>query len=206
MKLALLLTAILVCASAMAQTKGTYLESRTCSVYVGACHFNGEYDTAGREAALAWKFDTGRFAGRAAAAIVVSDANLAEGIARKSWLYFERTGDADADDAFGRELSAQFSNVLGKSVVVSHQPVRYSDDGEVVKVSVGDKGQIVSLDISRVTKPCCPMPHEVWYQPLSNISSVSVGLANQNRCSVQELALSWQRPLENSAFIGEFRY
>ena len=38
---------------------GDYVESRTCNVYVGACHANGERVTAGREAMLAWHVTRG---------------------------------------------------------------------------------------------------------------------------------------------------
>src|SRR2546425_7757135 len=39
--------------------KGDYVEVRTASVFAGACHFNGEVGTAGREAIMAWSFSTG---------------------------------------------------------------------------------------------------------------------------------------------------
>ena len=33
---------------------GDYVEARTASVFAGACHYNGELTTTGREAELAW--------------------------------------------------------------------------------------------------------------------------------------------------------
>src|SRR5258708_37359095 len=38
---------------------GDYLEARTCSVYTGACHANGEAVTIGREATLVWHINKG---------------------------------------------------------------------------------------------------------------------------------------------------
>ena len=34
--------------------KGDYVEVRTASVFAGACHFNGEVTTTGRDALMAW--------------------------------------------------------------------------------------------------------------------------------------------------------
>ena len=42
---------------------GTYVEARTSEIFAGACVINGEAATAGREALLAWKVDSGRFNG-----------------------------------------------------------------------------------------------------------------------------------------------
>ena len=43
--------------------KGDYVEVRTASVFAGACHFNGEVVTAGREAIMAWSFSAGTWNG-----------------------------------------------------------------------------------------------------------------------------------------------
>src|SRR5580765_204525 len=61
--------------------KGDYVEVRTASVFTGACHFNGEVVTTGREAIMAWNFASGQWngtnlAGLKAIAVVSSDENL----------------------------------------------------------------------------------------------------------------------------------
>ena len=38
---------------------GDYVEARSCNVFVGACHYSGEYMTAGREALLVWHVSRG---------------------------------------------------------------------------------------------------------------------------------------------------
>ena len=60
---------------------GTYVEARTSEIFAGACVINGEAATAGREALLAWKVNSGRFNGvsldgLAVVAAVVGDTNL----------------------------------------------------------------------------------------------------------------------------------
>src|SRR6185436_20297577 len=63
--------------------RGDYVEVRTASVFAGACHFNGEVVTTGREAMMAWNVTSGKWqgvdlTGVRVLAIVSSDANLAE--------------------------------------------------------------------------------------------------------------------------------
>src|SRR4026209_2813853 len=63
--------------------RGDYVEVRTASVFAGACHYNGEVVTAGRDAMMAWNVTSGKWqgvdlSGVRAVAIVSSYANLAE--------------------------------------------------------------------------------------------------------------------------------
>src|ERR1041384_424580 len=87
---------LITCAAALAFTsraenttiKGDYVEVRTASVFTGACHFNGEVVTTGREAMMAWNVTTGKWqgidlTGVRVLAIVSSAANLAEGSAAR---------------------------------------------------------------------------------------------------------------------------
>src|SRR5918994_6279772 len=64
--------------------RGDYVEVRTASVFAGACHYNGEVVTAGRDAMMAWNVTSGKWqgvdlTGVRVMAIVSADANLAEG-------------------------------------------------------------------------------------------------------------------------------
>ena len=63
--------------------RGDYVEVRTASVFAGACHYNGEVVTTGRDAMMAWKVTSGKWQGVdlssvRAVAIVNSQANLSE--------------------------------------------------------------------------------------------------------------------------------
>src|SRR5438128_12586441 len=58
---------LVVCLAALAFTsqaektsvQGDYVEVRTASVFAGACHFNGEVVTTGRDALMAWHVTSG---------------------------------------------------------------------------------------------------------------------------------------------------
>src|SRR5713101_5152137 len=59
--------------------KGDYVEVRTASVFAGACHYNGEVTTTGRDALMAWSVTSGKWNGvdlkgmRAIAAVSADD-------------------------------------------------------------------------------------------------------------------------------------
>jgi len=65
--------------STKAPITGDYVEARTASVFAGACHYNGELVTTGRDAIAAWSFTSGSWNGtdltgvKAAAAITAND-------------------------------------------------------------------------------------------------------------------------------------
>src|SRR5256885_1180544 len=96
---------LITCAAALAFTsraentaiKGDYVEVRTASVFAGACHFNGEVVTAGREAMMAWNFAAGRWngtdlSGLKAIAVVSADANLeSDNAARRSEIILDNS-------------------------------------------------------------------------------------------------------------------
>src|SRR2546425_7273844 len=103
----IMLVPVLLLASSVAsyasgtKVSGDYVEARTCNVYTGACHANGEAVTTGREAILAWNIKAGKtdyvnLAGLSAVAVVTSEDNLAKGTApHRTVLYI----DSRATDA-----------------------------------------------------------------------------------------------------------
>src|ERR1044071_10092323 len=63
--------------------RGDYVEVRTASVFAGACHYNGEVVTTGRDALMAWNVTSGQWqgvdlSGVRVMAIVSADVNLGE--------------------------------------------------------------------------------------------------------------------------------
>ena len=61
--IALLLTVMSALATQPETVQGEYLEARSVSVYVGACHYGAEYVEGGREATLVWNIHQGTWKG-----------------------------------------------------------------------------------------------------------------------------------------------
>src|SRR6266542_6770154 len=81
--------------------RGDYVEVRTASVFAGACHFNGEVVTTGRDALMAWNVTSGSWNGInlngvRAIAIVNSEENLANAQAtRHTELILDQSANHD---------------------------------------------------------------------------------------------------------------
>src|SRR3954470_1205880 len=100
--------------------KGDYVEVRTASVFAGACHFNGEVTTAGREAIMAWSFTSGNWngtdiGGLRAIAVISSDENLENASAvRRSEIIVDASANHDQKVAVLNALKARYGQTFGE--------------------------------------------------------------------------------------------
>jgi hypothetical protein len=186
---------------------GGYVEARTASVFAGACHYNSELVTVGREALLAWHFDSGRVAGTSLAGVEIAAAlasseNLAQGASRKSVLYV----DSDASEA-QREAAVEFVRAscaasLGEVVGVESVPVNVAIDGERYSVEVEGFARLDGAAMA--DRECCKMPLNVWYEPLASIDGKLVGNSERFEWREKRLAASFENTGQNDAFLGRF--
>jgi hypothetical protein len=192
---------------------GTYVEARTSEIFAGACVINGEAATAGREALLAWKVDSGRFDGvsldgLAVVAAVVGDANLSVqeiggDVANTRAALFV---DARATEPQRRALVAMARALAGRVV---------STIAEVTPASIefvaGDRDIQVAVPTARL-RVRKEMEHDStcgnkkWFDPLANVHHADLGIAVENAFSGASLGTKWSDPNKRSAFFGTFSY
>ncbi|MBM3988613.1 MAG: DUF1326 domain-containing protein [Planctomycetes bacterium] len=186
---------------------GTYIEARTASVFAGACHYNSELVTAGREALLAWRFEDGRVAGVALGGVelmaaVASSENLAQGAARRSVVYVDAAASREQREAALEWLKARHGSELGEIVAVEELSLDVSFDGELYTARAGD-----ALALSGGLLPdreCCKMPYDVWYQPFTPIAGRIVGNSERFVWNETRLARAFENRERNDAFVGTF--
>lgn len=185
---------------------GEYVEARTASVYAGACHYNGELVTAGREALLAWRFETGSWqgvslAGTRALAAVTSTANLDTGAARRSEIAVDAESDEQAA-ALVAALRARAGDALGEVVAVHRTPLTFERAGDATRVEWPGHAR---LDVEPMPdRACCRMPHLVWYRPFVPLADHRVGLTRRASYVGGGAGDPWQDQGANSAFYGTF--
>ena len=187
--------------------KGDYVEVRSASVFAGACHFNGENVTAGRDAMLAWDVQSGewngtRLQGVRAMAVVSSESNLADKAAHRSELIIDSAASDRQVSAMVDALKHTYAATLGEVVAVRRAPIEFNHAGKSYAVRAGDIAQL-SVE-SMPNNECCKMPHQVWYEPLVPLEGRKVGYTRDARYAGGAVADSWQRADENSAFYGKF--
>jgi hypothetical protein len=189
---------------------GEYVEARTCSVYTGACHANGERVTIGREAIMAWNIKGGlvngvKLDGVNVIAVVAADANLAEAYAnRRAVLYVDEKATPAQREAAIAALKKQYGKALGEVVAVKAAPVQFSKSGLEYTVRIPN---VAYLKTTRYACDHCVMPHQTWYDPFVGLKSSIVAKAAVSEFKgTSELKTSWSRTDENSSFVGDFAF
>ena len=187
--------------------KGDYVEARTASVFAGACHYNGELTTTGRDALMAWSVSAGSWdgvslAGVRALAVVGSDANLVDArAARRSELIVDSSATDAQAAALVRAFESRYAAALGPVVSVRRAPVIFRHDGAAY--SVGTSSAALNVE-AMPDNLCCRMPQLVWYEPLVPVTGRKVGYTRKATYAGGAAGDSWERAGENGAFYGSF--
>ena len=187
--------------------RGDYVEVRTASVFAGACHYNGEVVTTGRDAMMAWNVTSGKWqnvdlTGVRALAIVTADVNLSEtNAARHSEIILDSNASATQSQAMLNALKQKYAAALGEVVTVRHAPISFKRSGRTYAVAADD----ASINVEAMPNDlCCKMPNLVWYSPLVGLENRKVGYTVKASYSGKAIATPWSRSGENSAFYGSF--
>ncbi|HYY41163.1 MAG TPA: DUF1326 domain-containing protein [Pyrinomonadaceae bacterium] len=187
---------------------GDYVEVRTASVFAGACHYNGELVTTGRDAVLAWRVTAGAWqgvdlAGVRALAVVSSEANLADATAaRRAEVVVDSAASAAQADAIVSALRSKYAATFGHVLVVRRAPVSFAREAEAYSVSVPNVAELTVRAMP--DHECCKLPHLVWYDSLVPLAGRRVGLTLKASFAGDTVGESWQQAGQNSAFYGNF--
>jgi len=187
--------------------KGDYVEARTASVFAGACHYNGELTTTGRDAVMAWNVTAGSWdgvslAGVRALAVVGADANLVDAQAqRRSELVVDSSATDAQAAALLKAFKSRYASALGEVVKVRRAPIIFRHDASAYSVGTFS----VALNVEAMPDNlCCRMPQLVWYEPLVPVEGRKVGYTRKATYAGGSVGDSWERAGENGAFYGGF--
>lgn len=178
------------------------VEARTASVFAGACHYGGERTTAGREALVAWHFESGWLAGVDAVAAIAGEDNLAEpSSTRRSIVYLSDRATPEQRAAAESILRSRVD--LGRVLEVAVVPIASRFEGDKYRI---DGGKLFQLEGELLAdRACCKMPLAVWYAPIAPIAAPIVGRNEVFRYSDSRLGSVWERHGENTGFAGTLR-
>ncbi|MCY4404033.1 MAG: DUF1326 domain-containing protein [Candidatus Poribacteria bacterium] len=188
--------------------QGEYIEVRSASVYVGACHFGSEYVEGGKEATLIWNIHRGswnnvKLDGLTVVAVISAKNNLAiDNDTRRSVLYVDSKATPEQYTAISKMLTTNSFDVLGKVVATKIVPIKYTKKGTKYDVSVE---KILSLSLNRYPCAKCTQPHQIWYDPLIEVRDVIVGKSEIYSYKDNYLPVNWQQGgTANNVFVGSF--
>ena len=188
--------------------QGEYIEARSASVYVGACHFGAEYVEGGREATAVWNIQSGSWndvslENLTVVAVISGKSNLAiDTKTRKSVLYMDPSTTPEQRAALSDMLTTKYVDVLGRVVATQTASIEFTKEGTRYDVSVGE---VLKLSANRYPCAGCTQPHQVWYKPLTTIQNAIVGKSEVYRYKDTHLPVTWQQSgTENNVFVGNF--
>jgi hypothetical protein len=187
--------------------RGEYVEVRTASVFAGACHYNGEVVTTGRDAMMAWNVTSGKWqgvdlSGVRVMAIVSASSNLADGnAARQSEIIIDSQASRTQALAMTNALKEKYAASLGEIVEVRTAPISFERKGRTYAVVTNE----AAINVEAMPNDlCCKMPNLVWYTPLVGLENRKVGYTAKALYSGKVVGQPWSRSDENSAFYGTF--
>jgi Protein of unknown function (DUF1326) len=187
--------------------RGDYVEVRTASVFAGACHYNGEVTTSGRDAMMAWNVTSGKWqgvdlTGVRVLAIISADSNLSDkDAARRSELIIDSGASRSQAMAVMNALKEKYAAALGQIIKIRNAPITFVRAGRTYAVAADD----AAINVEAMPNDlCCKMPNLVWYSPLVGLENRKVGYTTKALYGGNAVSDPWQRSGENSAFYGSF--
>jgi hypothetical protein len=187
---------------------GDYVEARTASVFAGACHYNGELTTTGRDAEMVWHVRSGGSQGvdvsglTAIAAITGSDNLKDESVPRRTVLFIDDRATGAQMKVLAGMLMTSYKGALGKIVAIKSAPITFARTGESFRVEAKGVGNLV-VD-AMPNRECCKQPNLVWYRPLVEVADRKVGFTRESGIDDSTLGVSWTKLNQNTAFYGTF--
>ena len=188
--------------------QGEYIEARSASVYVGACHFGSEFVEGGREATLVWNIQSGSWndvslENLTVVAVMSAKNNLAiETKTRQSVLYMDPSTTPEQRAALSDMLTTKYADVLGGVVATQTASIEFTKENTKYDVTVGE---VLKLSANRYPCAGCTQPHQIWYEPLTTIQNAIVGKSEVYRYKDTHLPVTWQQSgTENNVFVGSF--
>lgn len=189
--------------------KGDYVEVRTASVFAGACHYNGEVTTTGRDALMAWSVTSGKWngvdlTGLRTIAVVSADDNLSNAQAgRRAELIMDKSASHEQTVAMLEAIKSRYAEALGQIVSVRTAPINFKHEGQTYQVDSAE----AAINVEAMPNDlCCRMPNLVWYSPLVSLGQRKVGYTIKALYTGHTVADNWERAGENSAFYGNFAF
>jgi len=187
---------------------GDYVESRSANVFVGACHHEGEIQTAGRNAVLAWRVSGGEFNGVGlkdveAVAVVAADKHLGlDDAKRQSVLYVDEAATPAQREAMAAMLRERAGKALGRVIQVKSAPISFDARGDMYRVQVTG---VASMKIKKQAgELCCKQPYEVWGKPFVPVAAAKTGYCVGVDFKDSGLLQAWSATDQNNAFFGQF--
>jgi hypothetical protein len=209
----LLLLPILLSFDSSATVRGQYVEARTCDVFTGSCFANADTGLTGRNAALAWKVESGTVAGTkldglGVVAVVSTSETLGlkqTGPGRAVVIVDDRATPAQRD-ALVKFVKSQAGTLVGEVVAVHAAPVELT-----ICHCDGEGCATLTAGTVKVSTKCLDPDHDkacgnetTLYPPLARGVAAKAAMAVEHSFTGKDLNETWDDGGRRGAFVGTF--
>lgn len=197
------------------QISGQYVETRSADVYVGQCFANGEVNTAGQEAIVAWHVGEGSWDGVSLNGLTIvgaikAQATLGDPYGKpypaKSVLIVDKQATPEQRQAlinFAQEMGGE---LLQHVVKVIDAPI----DMEIAQGQHSTRARLQAGDVVTVeTRAIGDKDHlcgneDTFYPPLTQTAQAMPAVAMTDQYLGNDLNVTWTLHDKRSAFVGTF--
>ncbi len=198
------------------QIRGQYLETRSADVYVGQCFANGEVNSTGAEAIVAWHIQEGAWDGVSLAGLNVvgaikAQATLGDPYGKpypaKSVLIVDQQASAQQRQAlinFAQEMGGQLLNHVVRVVdaPIDMEVLQAEQHSARARLQAGDLVTVETRAIGEKDHLCGN--ESTFYPPLTETTHAMPAVATTDEYRGQDLNISWTLHDKRSAFVGTF--
>jgi hypothetical protein len=209
----LLLLPLLLSHGPSATVRGQYVEARTCDVFTGSCFANADTGLTGKNAALAWKVESGTVAGTkidglgVVAVVCVSETlGLKQSSPGRAVVIVDERATRAQRDALVQFVKAQAGALVGQVVAVQAAPV----DLKLCPCHGGSCATLTAGTVKVATR-CIDADHDkacgneiTLYPPLARGVAARAALAVEHSFTGKELNETWNDAGRRGAFVGTF--
>jgi hypothetical protein len=208
-----LLVPILMSLGSPQTIRGQYVEARTCDVFTGSCFANADTGLTGRNAALAWKVESGTVAGTrldglgVVAVLSVSDTlGLKQTGKGRAVVIVDEKATTAQRDALVKFVKAQAGSLVGDVVAVKAAPIDLT-----ICHCDGEGCATLSAGPVKIATRCIDVDHDkacgnetTQYPPLAKGVTAKAAVAAEHSFTGKELNETWNDAGRRGAFVGTF--
>ncbi|MBO0699752.1 MAG: DUF1326 domain-containing protein [Zavarzinella sp.] len=209
----LLLVPILLSFDSTATVRGQYVEARTCDVFTGSCFANADTGLTGKNAALAWKIESGTVAGTKIGGLgVVAVVSVPEtlglkqtGPGRAVLIVDDRATKAQRE-ALVKFVKDQAGSLVGDIVAVHTAPIDLT-----ICHCDGEGCATLTAGTVKVATRCLDPDHDkacgnetTMYPPLAKGVVAKAAMAVEHSFTGKDLNETWSDAGRRGAFVGTF--
>ena len=213
--LLVLLSASFLAATASAEVRGTYLETRNAEIYASHCFANAEAGILGDLAVMAWKVEAGSVDGVSVdglgvVAVVKASQTIGDPfknpLPAKTMLIVDEKATPAQRAALETLAKRSGGELLNDVIAVEVAPIVLAYEGSMhdktAKLTAGD---LVSVETRAIvdTDSLCHLDN-IYYQPIAELDHAMAAHALQHSIQVKSLGIDLTEYRRSSVYLGSY--